>query len=649
MKLLFCIAVAVLGAMPAVTHGESFVKYSWEENRKRVVLDAQEAALAEYILKDDHINQYGFENDDFILLSTVHRIILVNNAEAVQKHNKIYIPMYDVMELVDLKARTIKRDGSVVVFDNSNIRELKDEQLGNAVRIFAVEGAEEGSEIEYYYTRKMQPKLFESLYFQYNAPVRAASLLLTSPVHLQFDFRSYNGLPDVISSLDSTGNRYVMEIRNVPPEKDEEFSAGAANRPRLEYKLAYNLSKGKGRLFTWEDAAARIGETIYSLARGEEKGVQKILKEANPPTKGSAESRIRAVENYVKTNINLQEGNSDGFENLEKIAESRLASKRGLVRLFASLFVHLGIEHSLVLTTNRLEKRFDNTFDTWNFLEEYLIHFPSSDKYMAPDRPEYRYWMIPYELSSNDALYITHLSNGTHTGSVGRIPAMPYQVSNDDLDIDVAFSEDLSSNTVTMTRSFGGYNAVFVQPYYPMMTQEQRTRMVEEITRQTAPDARVTKWEVRNGEANVSAAEKPLIIHTVFTSSHFLEKAGNRYLFKVGDLIGPQVEMYRDDHRVSDVENDYNRGYDRKIVVRIPSGYTVKNPQDIVINHGYPAQGRRLFTFESDYSLEGNVLTIHIIEYYSEIFLPKENYEEYRKVINAAADFNKVTLLLEKK
>jgi hypothetical protein len=226
---------------------------------------------------------------------------------------------------------------------------------------------------------------------------------------------------------------------------------------------------------------------------------------------------------------------------------------------------------------------------------------------------------------------------------------MPYQVSNDDLDIDVTFSEDLSSNTVTMTRSFGGYNAVFVQPYYPMMTQEQRTRMVEEITRQTAPDARVTKWEVMNGEANVSAAEKPLIIHTVFTSSHFIEKAGSRYLFRVGDLIGPQVEMYRDDHRVSDVENDYNRGYDRRIVVRIPPGYAVKNPQDIVINHGYPAQGRRLFTFESDYSLEGNTLTLHIIEYYSEIFLPRENYEEYRKVINAAADFNKVTLVLEKK
>ncbi len=641
-----CLA-ACLATIPAKAEG--FVKYTWEENRKRIALDQEESALAEYILKDDHINQYGFEKDNLILLNTVHRIVLVNNAEAIQKNNKIYIPMYDVLELTDIRARTIKKDGSVVLFDNANIKEMKDEQLGGSIRIFAIEGAEEGSEIEYYYTRKMQPRLFESLFFQYSAPVRSASLLMTSPVHLQFDFRSYNGLPVVTSGLDTAGNRYFMEVKNVPPEKEEEFSAGDANRLRLEYKLAYNLSKGKERLFTWSDAAARIGETVYSLAKGEEKGVQKVLKAANPPLKGSVDAKIRSVENYIKTNISLEEGNSDDYENLEKIAESQLASKRGLTRLFVATFRHLGIEHYLVVTTNRFEKRFDGSFDTWNFLEEYLIYFPQTDRYLAPDKPDYRYWMVPAELSANEGLFISPKVTGPHVGEVRKIPAMPYQVSNDDLDIEVTFSEAMDGNTVAMTRSFGGYNAVFIQPYYPLMTEEQRIRMVEDITRQTAPDAKIAKWEVKNGEANISAAEKPFILHTVFASSHFLEKAGNRYLFKVGDLIGPQVEMYRDDSRVSDVENDYNRGYDRKIVLRLPPGYTVKNLQDIVINHGYPALGKRVFTFESDYSVEGNTVTIHIIEYYAEIYLPRENYEDYRRVINAAADFNKVTLVLDKK
>ncbi len=56
-----------------------------------------------------------------------------------------------------------------------------------------------------------------------------------------------------------------------------------------------------------------------------------------------------------------------------------------------------------------------------------------------------------------------------------------------------------------------------------------------------------------------------------------MEKAGPRILFKVGELIGPQIEMYRDDERTAEVENDFNRMYDRTIKIRLPKGYQVKN------------------------------------------------------------------------
>ncbi len=47
--------------------------------------------------------------------------------------------------------------------------------------------------------------------------------------------------------------------------------------------------------------------------------------------------------------------------------------------------------------------------------------------------------------------------------------------------------------------------------------------------------------------------------------------------------------------------------------------------------------------------MEGNLLTITIDEFYKEVLQPIDIYEPFQKVINAAADFNKVTLLLEKK
>jgi hypothetical protein len=53
--------------------------------------------------------------------------------------------------------------------------------------------------------------------------------------------------------------------------------------------------------------------------------------------------------------------------------------------------------------------------------------------------------------------------------------------------------------------------------------------------------------------------------------------------------------------------------------------------------------------FVSNYKLEGNLLTINIDEYYKQVLQPLDIFPTFQKIINAAADFNKVTLLLEKK
>jgi hypothetical protein len=47
--------------------------------------------------------------------------------------------------------------------------------------------------------------------------------------------------------------------------------------------------------------------------------------------------------------------------------------------------------------------------------------------------------------------------------------------------------------------------------------------------------------------------------------------------------------------------------------------------------------------------LEGNLLTVNIDEFYKQVLQPLAIYDTFQKIINAAADFNKVTLLLEKK
>ena len=77
-------------------------------------------------------------------------------------------------------------------------------------------------------------------------------------------------------------------------------------------------------------------------------------------------------------------------------------------------------------------------------------------------------------------------------------------------------------------------------------------------------------------------------------------------------------------------------------------GKAIKNPDDLKLNIAYQDRDLTPFLFKSDYTLKGDVLEISIEECYKEIYAPLSRYEDFRKVVNAAADFNKITLVLEK-
>ena len=61
------------------------------------------------------------------------------------------------------------------------------------------------------------------------------------------------------------------------------------------------------------------------------------------------------------------------------------------------------------------------------------------------------------------------------------------------------------------------------------------------------------------------------------------------------------------------------------------------------------AGGETAFGFVSKQTYAGNIYTVDIDEYYRRIFVEPSEFSGFRNVINAAANFNKVVLVLEMK
>jgi hypothetical protein len=646
------IIISVWTLLPALSFSQEYKNTEWHEGRERISITPGHEKLPSLYLKDYLLNEYFEEEDDLYIYSTVHKIIRVNNDEGIQRHNRIYVPMYNAVELISIQARSISPSGGIQDLNSDNIKEIKDDETGNAFRIFAVEGLEAGSEVEYKYTAKVGKRYFGSEFVQESIPILNSEFLLICPEHLKFEFKGYNGYPQVNEEVKDQKRYYSAAVRYIPELENEEYSAYTASRMRVEYKLAFNFDQGPGEILTWNDATQRIYEVIYGgVSDLDKEAVQKFIsliefKEVD------IESKIRQIENYVKTHISIQEGALSDIDELAMIIARNYTNTNGIVRLFAAIFKQLEIDSEIVLTNGRDETGFDSEFENWNNLSEYLFYFPGTKKFLSPDKYEYRYGMVPFFLTDNNGLFIKTFSLGNFESAEGRveyIPAIGADQSFDKMEIDMKFETGMSSVQIDFKRTMGGYNALSIQPYYSFIPENDSRTILEDFVRSAAEDAVFQSIQVENGEANLSPLDFPFIIKAKFTSSTIVEKAGSKILFKIGEIIGPQVEMYQVRKRVMPMENDYLRKYIRHVNFTIPDGYVVKNPDDINMEVLHLKDEKAIFGFTSNYTIEGNVLKLVCEEYYNELRCPVEDFEEFRKVINAAADFNKIVLVLEKK
>lgn len=639
--------------VPALAQQRLYTAYSWEEARKPMPLDEEEQRLGVLMLKDFQGIQYLFDSEgNLSMYSLSHKIYRVNSNEAIERYNKVYIPFREGSEVVKIHARVVNPNGEIIVLDSSSVKSMQDEETGMQFQMFAMEGVELGSEIEYVYLMKSygQSTLFgERKYFQYSIPARNVEFELISPTNLEFVCRGYNGFPQTTQEVAGKQRIHKAAIDQVKAMREESFAMYHSNRMRMEFKLRYNHAGNTGELYTWSDAGSRIFDNLKVTDKEDQKVVKGLYKSLKINKKGF-EGKIRGIENYLKSNITIRLGYSPEYVDIRAILANKYANENGIIRLYTALFDQAGIEYEIVLTSNRDQARFDASFQSWKYLANYAFYFPKTQSYLPPTIPDMRYGMLPYYWTAQDGLFIKGVEAGKYTIGVGRtryIEPLSYDQSADSLTISLKFSDDMSEASFSLTSLTRGYNAAAIQPYYPFIPENRRKDILSEVAGQYLRGANFEELYAINGEKDLSPLVSPFMVKATGTISSILEKAGPKYLLKIGELIGAQVEMYQEYERQNEIENDFNRWYSRKIIIELPAQYKIKNLSDLTMDIFHEEEGNRIYAFETSYIQEGNRVEVTIKEYYKKIRCDIQHFEPFKAVVNAAADFNKVVLVIE--
>lgn len=626
-----------------------FKSYNWELNPKYTIESSDKDMIA---IKDKVVTEFIFENQNLIEYYLEHKILWLNSDDRIEEYTKVYLPSANDASQVVINVRIIKKTGEIIVLDKSRILGSENEKTGIKFNYFSIDAIEKGSIIEYYYVAKRRPKLQGAMVdIESDYDKQTLEFDLYAPSNLSFSFKSFN--------LETT----VKKIENITEKTHWKFSAKDVKAVNKEDKAPYNASIGfimyklhentanNAIITSYYNVAQNLFDFYYSTySELEKKLIHKFAKNFKFDEDLKDENKARIIDLFIKENIYISENDS---ENLTNVLKTKTANETGVIKLYIALFEKFNVTHEMVLTSNRLLLKFDKDFEATNFLQEFLFYFPASKKYLSPSKFGTRFGFPPPYFMNNFGLFITGYDiNGKRKAfsEVKFIEGIPASLSSDEMLIEVNFNtKDLTKNTIALERKLNGYYAMNLHPFMNLIQPNRINEVIDQYFVQNSDkNAKVLKREFINEDPSLFGL-KPFVVKFDISSEYFVEKTGDKYLFKLGDLIGPQMEMQQEKKRILPLEAEFNRSYYRTIKIHIPEGYQISNLEDIIIKNSYATKDKELFIFDSYYTLEGDVLTVTADEHYRETFVAPEIFEAYRTVINSAADFNKVTLILEPK
>lgn len=651
-RTLFLLACLIfLNANQSFAQEYSFKNYSWDEkpnleipenykNLNEVILDRTEKielTISGTVAKQFHMK---------------HERIYINADDAIERNNKIYIP-FNLDESVLLnKARVILKSGKIILLDKKDIKEEINEETQVKYNFFAVNGLEKGAIIEKVYILEEQLEIDgTTILMQDEYPIANLNFELIVPEHLVFKTKSYNGLSEVKIDSESTPKKLILSINEksiAALDNDEKYSNWYANLKTFRYKLDENLISGAKNLYNFKEFATNFYDRSHpELDKKQLKAIDDFCK--NIPKSNDLQEQIWNIENKVKKTIAYNRY-LDASENLAEVLKIKQANQMDIIKLYFAIFNNFKIENNLVFSSNRFKNLFDKDFESYENLSEILFYFPSIKKYIAPTQIEFRIPLFPIYLGNNYGLFIKEKAFAGVNMGIGEIKFIEIpgtEITHDTMDITVDFTANIENPLITNNMTYGGYSALNFQPIKDFVSADEYKKILKNVSENYTAGAEYKTLTTANDGTDY-IGKNTFHLDLSFEGKDLIQKAGESYLFSIGQTIGKQMELYQESKRTLPVEIDYPHSYSRKIKILLPKGTTVKNLEKFAMNYKTEIEGKTQAEFSSNYKQTDNEIIIENTEYYNIINYPKESFDQYKAVINAAADFNKIVLVVNK-
>ncbi|MFY9905717.1 MAG: DUF3857 domain-containing protein [Terriglobales bacterium] len=581
-------AMAILAASPAQA---SLGFQSISQDELKMTSEPQAPGAPAIILfrqvdRDD--NMYTPHEDNYLRIKIL-------TAEG-RKHANIEIPfLKDLDNVVNIKARTIRPDGSVAEFDGKVFeKELVKERAAKVLaKVFTLPDVEVGSVIEYSFTIDfVEHRLFFSNWILSNELFTKKARFSLKPYegkYVKYTLRwSWHDLPPGAVPKEGPDHIIRMEASDIPAFQTEDHMPPANE---LKSRVSFIYEEGvspKDQVDFWKQVGKKRNDELESFV-GKRKAMEQAIAEIVSPN-DSQDVKLRKIYDRVqqirnksyelrKTEQEVKRDKEKPIENVEEVWKRGYGSGIQLTWLFLGLARAAGFEAYGCWVSGRKEYFFTpNTMESKKLNSNVvLVKLNGKDLYLDPGGPFTPFGLLEWSETGVPGL---RLDNDGGTWIKTTLPEASESQIEHVAKLKLSDTGDLEGK---LTLTYTGLEAMY---------HRLEERHADDVARKKFLEERVTSQIGVPAEAELTNqpdwadSETPLVAEFNLKIPGWTSNAGKKVLIPAAVFTMGEKKVFEHANRVHPIYFEYPHEKLDDITIEMPPGWQVNSVPPLQDHNG---------------------------------------------------------------
>ena len=622
---------------------QTYLNLDWSKDQIEINSDYKSSLIG--VFSKHYVEYYKSKFSDEVSIYETHHFKSLINDYITEINNEILIPKINVIEISDVKAK-IKSKDSTIVYDFQAIKSFMDDVSSNEnFTIYKLPDLKKDDVIEVMYTVKKKYNFNGSRNIQESFPILSADFILIQD-NFKSNLKVYNTVDYKIrDSLIDNKKAKLVHFTNIKESLNEQYATPVANKIKVSYQC-YENKENITQSEYWGNLVNNVSELFFPKSIN--KKAEELLKEIKSGFVTIPWNELKianSIDTYIKNNFIISDKNDQKLNNIDYIFEQKESNDFSIIQVYTQLFKLAKIEYEIAISCNRFYLKFDPDLFDPNQLREFLIYLPKSNIYISPNRIEYRATEAPDDLLGNYAMYID--KNLDYYFSEIILENKNFSTINKEIFVNIP--KNFKKATINESRKFTGYWGILNRNYVYLSENEKTDFLIDYFTISGLNDKKVLKYQINNFDLDYNFRNQPLEINTKLVTRDLVKNVNGKILLNAGKVIGLQSNLFNEDERINPIEINFPNKYFYDIEFMIPKGYKIVNIHDLRKDKQFiSVDGNVTAQFKSSANFKKNRISIKISEFYNSLKYEKNRYNEFRDVINAAAEFYNLEIELSK-